>query len=130
MRTGRSSTTTALPRPNPRTACRTGGTRRRPGSPGSTEARPMAEGRLAGRVALVTGAGQGIGRGIALAMAAEGAAIAVVDLDGRNADRTAREVRDRGRPALAVRCDVRVRAEVQAAVAATAEEFGGLDILV
>jgi NAD(P)-dependent dehydrogenase (short-subunit alcohol dehydrogenase family) len=84
---------------------------------------------LQGRVALVTGAAQGIGRGVSLALASAGARVAVVDLDHR-ADVVAREVEARGAEALAISCDVRSRAEVRAAVDAVSSRFGRLDILV
>jgi NAD(P)-dependent dehydrogenase (short-subunit alcohol dehydrogenase family) len=86
--------------------------------------------RLTGRVALVTGAGQGIGRGIALAMAREGADIAVVERIADTAESTAEEIRAIGRRSIAVPCDVRTRAACQGAVDLTLEKLGGVDILV
>ena len=81
--------------------------------------------RFEGRVALVTGGGSGIGAATARLLAAEGAKVAVSDLD----EAPAREVAD---PigGLAIACDVSVRAEVEAMVELTAKEFGALDILV
>jgi len=73
-------------------------------------------GRLDRNVAIVTGAGQGIGRGIALAFASEGANVVIAELDGVTGERTAEEVRSRGADALAVQCDVRRRADVDACV--------------
>jgi len=81
-------------------------------------------------VALVTGAGQGIGRGVALALGSEGARVAAVDLSGANADATAGEIVGRRGEAMSVTCDVRDRAAVDAAVASVVDRFGGIDILV
>ena len=87
-------------------------------------------GRLDGKVAIVTGAGQGIGLGIALALASEGANISIAELEGERAQRAAEEVRQRGVTVSAVICDVRDRAQVDAAVAQTVAELGGIDIVV
>jgi NAD(P)-dependent dehydrogenase (short-subunit alcohol dehydrogenase family) len=87
-------------------------------------------GRLAGRIALVTGAQQGIGRALAIAVAREGADVGVNFLDDRAAaERVAQEVRDLGRRALVVQGDVARRAEAAAMVAAVVKELGPPDIL-
>jgi len=85
---------------------------------------------LEGKVALVTGAGQGIGQGTAFALAAAGAAVV---LAGRTLDKVeagAAAIADRGGTARAIACDVKSAQDLAAAVAAAAESFGGLDILV
>lgn len=87
-------------------------------------------GKLNDKVALVTGAGRGLGRGIALELAREGAAIAIAELDPTTAQQTAEEIEALGRHALAVVTDAGQREQVNAAVAATEEAFGTVDILV
>jgi NAD(P)-dependent dehydrogenase (short-subunit alcohol dehydrogenase family) len=87
--------------------------------------------RLLGKVALVTGAQQGIGRAIALALATDGADVAVNYLDDRQAaDAVAGEVRARGRRALPVAGDVSRAEEARRMVEAAAAGLGGLDVLV
>lgn len=85
-------------------------------------------GTLDGRVAIVTGAARGVGRGIALALAKEGARVAVADV--LPADTVLAEVAAAGGEAWAARCDIRDSAEVDAFVAAVAERWGGVDVLV
>ena len=87
-------------------------------------------GRLEGRVAVVTGAGRGLGRAIAAALADEGAAVALLGRTEATVADAARELADKGARVLAVRCDVSNRVDVDAAVGATLEAFGGIDILV
>lgn len=82
------------------------------------------------RVALVTGAGRGIGRAIALTLARQGADVVVVDLEGRRADSVAAEVRALGRNAIAHACDVADHRAAAAAVEATVRGLGALHILV
>ncbi len=86
--------------------------------------------RLSDKVALVTGAGQGIGRGIALAMAAEGASVALVGRTLAKLEHVAAEIEARGGRAVAIACDVSDPVQVDAAVARTVEALGRLDVLV
>lgn len=90
----------------------------------------MAEGRLAGRVAIVTGAGRGMGRAVALTLAREGAVVVVNDVRAEAAATVAGEIEAAGGRALAYVADVSREAEVEAMVRATVEQFGALHILV
>src|SRR5262249_20597303 len=87
-------------------------------------------GRLAGRVAIVTGAGQGIGRGIALVFAREGARVCIAELKAHRAERTAQEIRAAGGEALAVATDVGQRPSIDAMVAEVVRRWGTVDVLV
>ena len=86
--------------------------------------------KLTDQVAIVTGAGKGIGRGIALAFAEAGADIVCAARTEADIEDTAREVRARGRRALAVQTDVLQTPNLEHLVAATLGEFGRLDLLV
>ncbi|MCY3915252.1 MAG: SDR family oxidoreductase [Chloroflexi bacterium] len=85
---------------------------------------------LAGRTALVTGAGAGMGRAIALALAANGASVAVSDLNIERADRTAEAIRAAGGIACALHADVSNRFQVANMIERARDAFGGIDILV
>jgi len=86
--------------------------------------------RLDDKVALVTGAGRGIGQGIALAFAECGAHVVCSARSQQEIDATAERVRGFGRKALAVSCDVNERAQLENLVAETMREFGRIDVLV
>lgn len=83
-----------------------------------------------GRNAIVTGASQGIGRGIATMLAEEGANVAICSRAQDRVDPVAEEIKDEGGTALAMECNIRDTSDVQAFVDATVEEFGGVDLLV
>ena len=85
---------------------------------------------LAGRVALVTGAGGGLGHGICSSLAAAGASVACVDIDPERASQVAELTGQLGVGSLAIEADVADQPSVEAAVGRTVEEFGGLDVLV
>ncbi len=82
------------------------------------------------RVAVVTGAARGIGAATAVRLAAEGHAVAVIDLDEAACKDTVEKITSAGGKAIAVGCDVSDEAQVEAAVARIAEELGGPTILV
>jgi meso-butanediol dehydrogenase / (S,S)-butanediol dehydrogenase / diacetyl reductase len=87
-------------------------------------------GVLAGRVAIVTGASQGIGRGIALAFADAGASIVAAARSVEKLAETCADVEARGGKAIPIACDVQDPAQIEACVARAVEAFGGIDIVV
>ncbi len=86
--------------------------------------------QLKGKIALVTGAGQGIGRATALALAREGADVACVDINGETAAATAAAIGERGPRGVAIRADLGDVAEIDRMVRETVAAFGRIDILV
>jgi meso-butanediol dehydrogenase / (S,S)-butanediol dehydrogenase / diacetyl reductase len=86
--------------------------------------------RLAGKNALITGGGTGIGRAIALAFAAEGAQVAVAGRREEKLREVVSEIEQRGGKALAVACDVAQATDAERAVRETVERFGGMNVLV
>jgi 2-hydroxycyclohexanecarboxyl-CoA dehydrogenase len=86
--------------------------------------------KLQGKTALVTGGGRGIGRAIALALAQEGAQVAVLDILADNAAAVAREIEATGVKALALPADLTKRAQVERAIADALAQFGQIDVLV
>src|SRR3954464_9702944 len=88
------------------------------------------QGMLEDQVALVTGGGSGIGRGISLRLARDGAAVAVVDLVVDAAQETGDPIQAAGGRAMAVKANVAVLEQMEEAVAAVTGALGGLDIAV
>jgi 3-oxoacyl-[acyl-carrier protein] reductase len=86
--------------------------------------------KLAGKVALVTGAAQGIGKAVALLLARNGADIVVSDINLEKAEETAKEVQILGRKALAIKVDVAKSDDVDKMVQAILAQFGHIDILI
>ena len=86
--------------------------------------------RFEEKVAFITGAAVGFGRAFAEALASEGAAIVIADIDGEAGERAAKELEASGYQALAATCDVADEHQVQAAVDAGVERFGGIDVLI
>ncbi len=85
---------------------------------------------LSDKIALVTGAGQGIGKACALTIATQGADVAVVDINGQTAEHTASEVIALGRKGLALQADVGEVSAIDRMVRQTIETFGRIDMLV
>src|SRR3954447_21967336 len=86
--------------------------------------------RFDGKVAIVTGAGQGLGRAYAEALAAEGASVVVAEINDGTAKDTAESIKNAGGTALAVRTDVTDPDSCAAMVQAAVDQFGTVDILV
>jgi 3-oxoacyl-[acyl-carrier protein] reductase len=89
----------------------------------------MTEPRFIGKIVLITGGAQGIGRAMAEAFAGEGASVVIADIDGDSAARAAQDIARAGGRALGVAADVCDELAVSAMVAACVETFGGVDIL-
>ena len=90
----------------------------------------MTDAILSGRAAMITGAGDGIGEGIARRLAAAGAAVMVADINVEKGEAVAASLRDAGARAAFRRCDVTDRDQIVGVVDACVEEFGSIDILV
>jgi len=86
--------------------------------------------KLAGKVALVTGAAQGIGKAVALLLAQNGADIVVSDINLEKAEETAKEIEAMGRKAMAIKVDVANSGDVERMVQTILERFGQIDVLV
>jgi NAD(P)-dependent dehydrogenase (short-subunit alcohol dehydrogenase family) len=87
-------------------------------------------GRFDGRVGIVTGAGQGMGRAIAERFARDGGSVMAADVNEATVNDVAQRLRDEGLRAIAMQVDVTDATQVRAMVARTVQEFGGVDVLV
>ena len=90
----------------------------------------MSDALRSGRVVVITGAGRGIARQVALDFAGEGARVVVVDMIEERAKRTVAEIETNGGSALAIACDIRDEGAVQRMVEETVRAWGGVDVLV
>jgi len=90
----------------------------------------MNQGRLQGRVAIITGGARGIGKAIAFKMVKEGAAVSLLDILGDQVAQVAEDLKGIGGEALGLKADVRHKEEVNPAVQRTLDHFGRVDILV
>ncbi len=90
----------------------------------------MPEGSLQGKVAVVTGAGRGIGQGIALGYARAGAKVVCAARTQEEIDQTVRDILSEGGEAIAINCDVLNQGDIDGLMRATEEKYGGLDIFV
>lgn len=86
-------------------------------------------GRLKGKVALVTGGSNGLGQASAIRLAEDGAAVVIADIDQKGAKATLDQIRVVGGQAIAVSCDILEESQIEAAVQATVDRFGSLDIM-
>jgi NAD(P)-dependent dehydrogenase (short-subunit alcohol dehydrogenase family) len=86
--------------------------------------------RLENKIAIVTGAGKGIGWGIATVFSKEGAKVVIVDWDEEAGEKTAEQIRQSGGDAFFVKCDVSNEEQVKAMVQATIDKYGQIDVLV
>ena len=87
-------------------------------------------GKLEGKIAIVTGAGQGIGKGIAIAMAKEGARVVIAEINPTTCEEAAQEIMNLGKEAVGMVCNVGNREQVKKVVSNTVAKFGTVDILV
>jgi len=87
-------------------------------------------GKLEGKVAIVTGAGQGIGRGMSIALAMAGAKVVVADINPDTGEAVAEEIRQMGHQAISVQFDLGVEEQCRQMVEAAVKEFGPIDILI
>jgi NAD(P)-dependent dehydrogenase (short-subunit alcohol dehydrogenase family) len=87
-------------------------------------------GKLDGKVIIVTGAGQGTGRGMAIALAKEGAKVVVSDINDNTGKAVAEEIRKLNKQAIFLKCDVGVEKEVKQMVDQAAKEFGPIDVMI
>ncbi len=90
----------------------------------------MGQGRLQGKVAVITGGARGIGKATAVKMVEEGASVALLDIRSSEVDQAAGELRAGGGKALGIKVDVTQRGEIEKAVEKAAAGFGGVNILV
>ncbi|HEX7561423.1 MAG TPA: SDR family NAD(P)-dependent oxidoreductase, partial [Candidatus Humimicrobiaceae bacterium] len=79
---------------------------------------------LTGKVAVVTGGGRGIGKSLAMALAREGADVAIVDINKENADITSEEIKSLGRRSISIKTDLSKKDEVQAMFKEVMKKFG------